>query len=126
MFILRRVYCRTFQLAFRAALPFLPYRNPKIIPTVTGIVDVCRKTKISSVMIVTDAGIRRLGLTDFLEKKLAEAGIAFCIYDGTVANPTIVNVEEARALYLEQKAQAIIAFGGGSRAVDLSESENCL
>lgn len=114
MFILRKIYCRTFQMAFRAALPFLPYRNPKIIPNVAGIADVCQKKNITSVMIVTDAGIRSLGLTEFLEKSLAGHGIAYSIYDRTVANPTIWNVEEARELYLKQGAQAIIAFGGGS------------
>lgn len=114
MWIVRRIYCRTFQFVFKTALPFLPYRNPKIVPSVAGIADVCRKKKVDSVMIVTDAGIRSLGLTEFLEKTLAENGISCCIYDRTVANPTIWNVEEARALYLEKGAQAIIAFGGGS------------
>lgn len=114
MRIIRKLYCRTFQTVFRAALPFLPYRNPKIIPSVAGIADVCRRKGVRSVMIVTDGGIRALGLTDFLEKTLAEAGISFCVYDGTVANPTIQNVEEARERYLEHKAEAIIAFGGGS------------
>lgn len=65
-------------------------------------------------MIVTDKGIRRLGLTDFLENKLKEHGIAYCVYSRTVANPTIWNVEEARRMYLQYGAQAIIAFGGGS------------
>lgn len=65
-------------------------------------------------MIVTDAGIRKLGLTSFLEKTLAEEGIGYCIYDRTVANPTIWNVEEAKDLYLKEGAQALIAFGGGS------------
>ena len=114
MWIIRRIYCRTFQAAFRAAIPFLPYRNPKIIPSVAGVADVCRKKSVNSVMIVTDSGIRSLGLTGFLEKTLKEAGISYCIYDRTVANPTIWNVEEARNLYLAHGAQALIAFGGGS------------
>lgn len=114
MRITRKLYCRVFQAVFRAALPLLPYRNPKIIPSVAGIADVCRRNHVESVMIVTDSGIRTLGLTRFLEKTLSEAGISFCIYDRTVANPTIRNVEEARELYLENGAEAIIAFGGGS------------
>lgn len=114
MWLIRRIYCRTFQAAFREALPFLPYRNPKIIPSVAGVADVCRKKKVDSVMIVTDSGIRALGLTGFLEKTLKEADISYCIYDRTVANPTIWNVEEARELYLTHGAQALIAFGGGS------------
>lgn len=114
MWTARKVYCRIFQKIFRAALPFLPYRNPRIIPSVAGIGDVCKKKNIDSVMIVTDQGIRALGLTKFLEKSLEERGISYCIYDRTVANPTIWNVEEARELYLKEGAQAIIAFGGGS------------
>ena len=114
MWIIKKIYCRTFQAVFRAALPFLPYRNPKIIPSVAGIADVCGKKNIDSVMIVTDGGVRTLGLTAFLEKILTEADIAYCIYDRTVANPTIWNVEEAKNLYLSCGAQAIIAFGGGS------------
>ena len=114
MWITKKLYCRTFQLVFKAAMPFLPYRKPEIIQSVAEIADVCREQGIDTVMIVTDQGIRSLGLTDFLEKSLTEQGISYCIYDRTVANPTIWNVEEARELYLEQGAQAIIAFAGGS------------
>lgn len=114
MFILRKIYCRAFQSVFKAALPFLPYRRPKILPSVADIAGLCKEKKIRRVMIVTDKGIRRLGLTDFLEKTLDEQGISCCVYSRTVANPTIWNVEEARELYLKQGAQAIIAFGGGS------------
>ena len=114
MFVLRKIYCRAVQLAFRAALPFLPYRNPEIISSDAEIPAVLRKHELQKVMIVTDAGIRKLGLTSFLEKTLAEEGIGYCIYDRTVANPTIWNVEEAKDLYLKEGAQALIAFGGGS------------
>ena len=114
MFLLRRIYCRAFQTVFHMAIPFLPYRSPKIIPGVAGITDVLQKQGIDAVMIVTDSGIRSLGLLDFLEKTLRDADISYCIYDRTVQNPTIQNVEEAREMYLENKARAIIAFGGGS------------
>jgi len=114
MFVLRKIYCRAFQTIFRLALPILPYRNPKIIPSLAGITDVLEKKSIDSVMIVTDASIHRLGLTLFLENCLKEHHISYCIYDHTVENPTIQNVEEARKMYLSQGARAIIAFGGGS------------
>lgn len=57
---------------------------------------------------------RKLGLTKGLEAALQQRKIACCVYDETVPNPTIDNVEAARALYLANGAQAIIAFGGGS------------
>jgi alcohol dehydrogenase class IV len=80
----------------------------------SDVAEVCQKKGITSVMIVTDAGIRKLGLTNALENALTEKGISYCIYDGTVPNPTITNVEEARELYLKEDAQGLIAFGGGS------------
>lgn len=63
---------------------------------------------------MTDPGVARLGLTRGLEDALAAAGIACEVYDGTVANPTIANVEKAAALYRERGCGAIIGFGGGS------------
>lgn len=60
------------------------------------------------------ASVRSLGLTSGLEAALKAAGVACAVYDKTVPNPTIANIEEGRALYLTAHAQAIIAVGGGS------------
>ena len=111
---LRRLWCRTFQGVFRLALPVLPYRSPERLHAMEDIPALCRERGVASALLVTDAGIRGAGLTEPLERALAEAGVACWVYDRTVPNPTIQNVEEARALYLEHGAQAITAFGGGS------------
>ena len=47
MYVLRKIYCRAFQLAFRAALPFLPYRNPEIISSDAEIPAVLRRMQVS-------------------------------------------------------------------------------
>ena len=57
MFILKKIGCRVFQIAFRAALPILPYREPKILPSCDALGAVFAEKKTSSVLIVTDAGI---------------------------------------------------------------------
>ena len=111
---LRKFYCRTFQAAFKIAIPFLPYRKPKIIKSVKGIPEVLKKHRSNTVLIITDAGIRKLGLTTRLERALSANGIKFAIYDKTVANPTTANVAEAVELYLSQNCSSIIGFGGGS------------
>lgn len=111
---LRKMYCRTFQTAFKIALPFLPYRKPEVIGSVKAIPDIMKKKRRTSVLIITDKGIRNLGLTKRLEKALSDSQIPFTVYDGTVANPTTVNVAEALDLYLENRCDAIIGFGGGS------------
>nr|WP_317449125.1 iron-containing alcohol dehydrogenase [uncultured Sellimonas sp.] len=111
---LKKIYCRTFQIGLKIALPFLPYRTPKVVGSVTALPEVIRRKKCSKVLIITDAGIRKLGLTVRLEKALDRAGIPYCIYDKTVANPTTVNVSEAIYLYKTEGCDCIIGFGGGS------------
>ena len=111
---LERVYCRAFQGVFRAALPFMPYREPKNLHSIVQIPDVLQERNISKVLLVTDESIRGLGLTKHLEVELRRRSIFCAVYDKVVANPTIQNIEQARAVYLKSGAQAMIAFGGGS------------
>jgi alcohol dehydrogenase class IV len=66
------------------------------------------------VLVVTDKGIMSLGLLDGLLQGLKETGIEYAIYDNTVANPTIDNIEEALEAYKRDACQGIIAVGGGS------------
>lgn len=111
---LKKAYCRTYQTIFKAALPLLPYRSPSILTSVEQLPPLFQKQQIGRVLLVTDAGIRGLGITRPLEDALAGAGIRCTVYDGTVANPTTAQVEEARLMYLAENCQALIGFGGGS------------
>ena len=101
-------------MVFKIALPFLPYRKPKIVGSVKALPDILKKRKCDNVLIITDAGIRRLGLLDRLEKVLEKNGIIYSIYDRTVANPTTANVAETVEIYQTNGCNAIIGFGGGS------------
>ena len=121
MYILKKLYCRTFQTGLRLALPVLPYRNPRVVDSTTKIPSILIRHQIDSVMIVTDQGVHGLGLIEPLKKVLKKRGISYCIYDKTVPNPTIENVEEARKMYMKHDAQALIAFGGGS-AMDCAKA----
>ena len=111
---LKKAWCRTFQAAFKIAIPFLPYRKPRIVGSVSALPQLLKEKKCSRVLIITDAGIMKLGITQRLEKTLAANGIIYTIYDKTVANPTTVNVAEALSLYHSDECDAIIGFGGGS------------
>ena len=111
---IKKIYCRIFQNVFKFALPFLPYRNPEIIGSLKAVPDVLKKKKCENVLIITDAGIHNLGLTQRLEKALTDSRISYILYDKTVANPTTENVAEALALYHQNNCNAIIGFGGGS------------
>lgn len=111
---LKKVYCRVFQLCFRAALPLLPYTEPKILEGMDKIPSVLEKFQYHKVLIVTDKGITTVGLGKQLTDILDKAKISYEYYDSTVANPTVFNVEEAKQKYVEGECQAIIALGGGS------------
>ena len=114
MHTLKKLYCRCFQISFRAALPLMPYREPKLIDGFSGVPKVLRKHNITRLLLVTDPGVYSLGLTTPLEQILKKAGITCIVYKDTVANPTSANVEDAKNLYLKKHCQALLAFGGGS------------
>lgn len=111
---IKKLYCRTFQSVFKIAIPLLPYRSPELLHGMEELVGKLNELQLASVLLVTDAGIRGLGLTKHLEELLSENNISCTVYDGTVANPTTDNVDEALHLYKENNCQALIGFGGGS------------
>lgn len=114
MNIFKKIYCRTYQGVFKVLLPILPYREPKILKNIENVVEILKEFKIERVLLVTDKGLRTLGLTKSLEEKIEQNNIKLFIYDETVPNPTTKNVDDALKIYNDNKVQAIIAFGGGS------------
>ena len=112
---LKKAYCRIYQGVFRLAIPLLPWRKPELISGgLEKLPEFIKSKKLTNVLLVTDKGIRGLGLTTSLENGLKEAGVNCVVYDDTVPNPTIGNIEDALKLYIDNKCEAIIAFGGGS------------
>ena len=110
----KKIYCRIFQMCFRIALPFLPYREPVILDSIKEISNNLNKLSIKNILLITDKGIRNLGITKELEEVLSKNNINCIVYDETLPNPTIDNIESARKLYVESSCEALIAFGGGS------------
>lgn len=114
MNVVWRACCRLIQGGFHLALPVLPYREPKILGHIDDVPELLKGQNVGSVLLVTDPGLRGAGLTGPLEAGLETAGIRCTVYDRTCANPTVYNVEEARALYEKGGCQCLVAFGGGS------------
>lgn len=121
MFFIKSAYCRVFQGAFRMALPLLPYREPEIINSCTELGRVLHKENATSVLVVTDKGIVNNGLIKPVEDALVAADISYTVYDETLPNPTVTNVEDALLLYHKNKCNTIIAIGGGS-AMDCAKA----
>lgn len=111
---IKKIYCRIYQTALRIALPFLPYRNPKILHSVTEIPGVLAEKGLKKPLLVTDGSIRGLGLTKHLEEVLEKSGEPAFVYDKTEQNPTTKMVMEALEVYRGNDCDCIISFGGGS------------
>ena len=112
-----KFFCRLFQFIMKIGMYFLPWRKPELIKgenAVSKIPELLKQKNISSVLIVTDKGITNRDLHISLVNALSKNNISYAIYDDTVPNPTINNIEEAVKIYNNFNAQGLIAMGGGS------------
>ena len=121
MNLIQHICCRAYQGVFRAALPFLPYREPEILHRCEELPDTLKQHKIKKILIVTDPGIVACGIITKITSVLAKEKISYSVYDQTSANPTVRNVEEALALYQKEHCKALLAIGGGS-AMDCAKA----
>ena len=125
MNVLKKIYCRAYQFVFKIMLPFLPYREPKILNDMDELAKTLLEKNIKKVMLITDKQIRSFNLTSSLEESLKTNNIDCLVYDGTNPNPTIDNVVEAKTLYLENNCECLIGFGGGS-SIDCAKAVGAL
>jgi len=108
------MYCRLYQFFLRYATLFLPWRRPTRLDDYPALARLLLDKGIKSVLLVTDAGLTSLGLHVELMQVLEKNGIRCALYDKTLPNPTIDNVEEALLLYKKEGCAGLIALGGGS------------
>jgi len=109
-----KIYCRTIQFFLRLTAYFLPWRHPEELKDYQQLALLLKKKQIKSVLLVTGKNVSRMGLHNPLLNALAEVDISVAIYNETVPDPTIENVEAALQLYKSENCTAIIALGGGS------------
>jgi len=68
----------------------------------------------TNLLIVTDAGLAKLGVADKIKAQLEEAGLKAVIFDGAEPNPTDKNVHDGVKVYQDKKCDGIVTLGGGS------------
>jgi len=114
MNIFKKIYCRLFQASFRLIIPLLPYRKPQILNELDSLANLLSSSNKRFALIVTDDFLAKTQHFEKLKKSLEKSAIKFVVFDRTHANPTVKNVEEARTLFINNKCDCIIAYGGGS------------
>ena len=102
---IKKIGFRAFQSVMKILIPVFPYREPKLLDGIDKIALLLKEKNINCILLVTDKGIRSLGLTQPLEKLLSDSGISCIVYDETKPNPTSDNIEEAREIYIQNKCQ---------------------
>jgi alcohol dehydrogenase len=101
----------------------LPWREPVIISgenSLPLLKAYMKQLPFHRYLIVTDQGIVKAGLLKKLLIQIHDPDFAYTLYDQTIPNPTVQNVEDAALLYNENHCEAIIGFGGGS-AIDAAK-----
>jgi alcohol dehydrogenase class IV len=66
------------------------------------------------VMVISDPGVTRAGLTEPVVKSITGAGLGAEVYQDVEPDPRIEIVERALAAYTENKCDLLVAVGGGS------------
>ncbi|MFC4765850.1 iron-containing alcohol dehydrogenase [Effusibacillus consociatus] len=69
---------------------------------------------VAKVLLVTDPGVRKMGLADPVINSLKEANVAVVIFDQVEPNPSIHIVAKGTEMYLQNKCDGLVAVGGGS------------
>src|SRR5580704_2750475 len=65
-------------------------------------------------LVVTDAGMMRLGPAPEIVSLLKEAGLSVVIFDGVHPDPTDQNVADGLKIFRSEKCEGLVAVGGGS------------
>lgn len=109
-----KLYCRFYQLIIRMVSPFLKWREPTILHSYLELVNTLKARGKKQVLLVSDQGLAKINLYQPLVEILERNSISVTIYNETLPNPSISQVETAYQTYKQSGSQAIIGFGGGS------------
>lgn len=92
------------------AVPIIHVGNNVVLT----LADQLQQLKVSRPLIVTDAGIVKLGLMEPALKILLAQGIESLIYSDVVADPPATNVDDAFVRASNFACDGVVGFGGGS------------
>lgn len=114
---MKKLYYRFVQNVLKIAMCFFDWSEPTLLEgsgAILKLPSLIKEKGISRVLVVTDKGLMSLKLLDPLFEELKKQEIEYFIYDEVKPNPTISNIEDCKDVYIDNKCEGIIAFGGGS------------
>ncbi len=88
---------------------------------ISALADEAKAMGMKRPLLVTDSGIVKAGLLERATAPLKAGNLDFVVYDKVAANPPIKIVDTGAQLYLSEKCDGVIGFGGGS-SMDTAKS----
>lgn len=117
LWFIKKCWYRICQKVLMVAMCFMDWKEPELLEgegAVLKLPALIKSKGLKKVLVVTDKGLMSLGLLNPLFDELKAQGIEYAIFDDVRANPTILNIEDCKDLYIKENCEGIIAFGGGS------------
>lgn len=114
LLFMKKIIYRIEQKVLIFFMRLMDWSEPQLFDSILDLPPFIKKMGLSKVLLVSDKGIMSLHLADPLIEKLEEYDITCIIFDEVTPNPTIPSIEKCRQLYIDNKCEGIIAFGGGS------------
>ena len=117
MFPLRKPLLGTLKTVMAYFMYLVPWQESVVIQgpgSVKQLPGLIRKKGLKKPLIVTDGILMKMKLLNSLFAGFDAIGMPYAVYDGVQPNPSIQNIEDAYALYLKERCDAIVGFGGGS------------
>jgi alcohol dehydrogenase len=108
---------------FDLAVKVLPFNQPRLMigpGSIDRLADHIGTYGFERLLLVTDAGIVKLGLHSGCVERLESNGIDVVVFDEIEPNPTERQVESGIALARRERSEAVLGFGGGS-AIDAAK-----
>ncbi|OSI07647.1 Alcohol dehydrogenase 2 [Neisseria animaloris] len=93
---------------------FMPVQNILGVDALKEAMDAIVAFGFKKALIVTDAGLSKLGVAEQVGKQLKEKGIDYAVFDQVQPNPTVGNVNAGLAELKSSGADFIVSLGGGS------------
>ena len=113
----KNCYYRINQKVLKFFMRFMNWKEPELLEgegAVLKLPSFIKNKGINKILIVTDKGLMNIHLLDSLFEELKKENLEYFVYDGVQPNPTIPSIEECKQMYIDNKCEGIIAFGGGS------------
>lgn len=117
IWILKKAYYRIYHGVMWLVIQIVKFPRQEII-TGSGsekeLSSALLRRKCSSVLVVTDKGLMKLGLLSDMLLSFETNHFKFTVFDTVRPNPTVEDIEDGLTIYRENQCDSVIGFGGGS------------